>query len=488
MAFTPNVKSIHYQHQAAKWTKIQTLMNGEDGIKAAGELYLPKLSGQTDTEYESYKTRGTFFNAFSRTIAGLSGAIIRKEMTIKTNSKIKSLLQNVTLAGESVQEVTRMIIDNVLSYGYYGILSDMAPMKNPDEVMTDNPYWALYDCTSILNFEIKQLGDENKLIMLALAEVVYNKMPDNPLVLVATDQIRLMEIDKDGFLVVKIYQKKKDTTTTGEEIWAQYGDDLFPQIRGKRLDFIPFVFFGSMSNNPIPTAPPLLDLANLNIKHWQVSVDYYHGLHYCAMPTPWAAGFPNSTVLYIGAMKAWVSEDADAKCGFLEFSGQGLGAIEKALNNLEKQMAVMGSRMLEEQKRAAEAAETVSMRYSGDSATLSSVVNSVEQGLIKAIDMLGAWLVIEPSTEVKLNRDFVAQKLSPQEITALLQAWQACAISLDTFLYNLSVGEVLPAQRTIDDEKKLIEITAPDKSAFNNNFVEDETNKIINLKAFNGEK
>ena len=42
MAFTPNAKSIHYQNNVDKWTKVQTLLNGEDGIKAAGELYLPK--------------------------------------------------------------------------------------------------------------------------------------------------------------------------------------------------------------------------------------------------------------------------------------------------------------------------------------------------------------------------------------------------------------------------------------------------------------
>lgn len=455
--FTPNVKSIHYQNYADRWTKIQTLLNGEDGIKAAGELYLPKLSGQTDDEYKAYKARGTFFNAYSRTVSGLTGAIVRKEMTVKTDAKIDKLLGSITLAGESVQEVTRMVLDNIISYGYYGILVDMAPTPEGGKVADGNPYWALYDCASILNFETVQKGDENKLVMLALAEVVYEKSKDNPLLLIAVDRVRLLQIDEEGFLVVKIYVKKKSASEKGEEIWAQDGKDLMPQIRGKRLDNIPFVFFGAISNNPIPTAPPLLDMANLNIKHWQVSVDYYHGLHYCAMPTPWAAGFPASTILYLGAMKAWVSEDPNAKCGFLEFTGTGLGAVEKALANLESQMAVMGSRMLEEQKKAAEAAETVAMRYSGDSATLSSIVTSVEQGIMKAIDLIGMWLVMEPKAEVKLNRDFVAQKLSAQDITALIQAYQANTISLDTFLYNMTVGEILPANRTIEDEKLMIE-------------------------------
>jgi hypothetical protein len=155
-------------------------------------------------------------------------------------------------------------------------------------------------------------------------------------------------------------------------------------------------------------------------------------------------------------MKAWVSEDPQARCGFLEFTGTGLGAIVTALTKLETQMAVMGARMLEEQKKAAEAAETVAMRYSGDTATISDIVTSVEQGIIKIIDLLGVWLKIDAKTEVRMNRDFVSQKLSSQDITALLQAYNGGGISLETFLYNLSVGEVLPADRTIEMEKELI--------------------------------
>lgn len=477
MELVPNTKGIYYKNQQLKWAKIQTVLQGEDGIKAAGEVYLPKLSGQQPAEYEAYKNRGSFFNAFQRTVEGLTGAIIRKEPSIKCAPKVDDLLASITLAGESIQEVIRMVTQNLISYGYYGILVDMPPAAE-GVVATENPYFALYTCDAILNFETIQQGDEDKLIMLALAEVVYKKNPENMLQLLAIEQVRLLQIDDAGFLVVRIFQKQQDASTKGKEVWIQVGDDIIPKIRGSRMDFIPFVFFGAASNNPVPTSPPLMDLVNLNIKHWQVTVDYYHGLHYCAMPTPWAAGFPSSTELYIGAQKAWISEDPQAQCGFLEFTGTGLGAIEKALNNLEKQMAIMGARMLEEQKKAAEAAETVLMRYSGDTATLSNVVTCVESGMIKSIDLLAMWMKIDGKTEVHMNRDFVAAKLGPQEITALLQAWQSGGISLDTFLYNLSVGEILPADVTIEDEKTRIkkEMDAMPATAINpnENFVSED--------------
>jgi len=62
-----------------------------------------------------------------------------------------------------------------------------------------------------------------------------------------------------------------------------------------------------------------------------------------------------------------------------------------------------------------------------------------------------------------LNRDFVSGKMSAQDITALLQALQAGKISIDTFLYNLQRGEILPEMRTIEDEKLLIASSGNDE-------------------------
>jgi hypothetical protein len=451
-----DTKSTFYKKFMPKWAKIEAVSGGEDAMKEAGDLYVPKLTGQTPQEYSKYLARGSFYNAFSRTVIGLTGAILRKEPQIKTVPKIDEILPHVTPTGESIQEVIRMVTQGVVEFGYWGILVDM-PSLAPDAVTSaGNPYFALYAPGTIFNFRLRQVGSEQKVVLLCLAEVTYEPDADNPLEMIEQSKVRILSLDDStgvDKLLVQVFREDRQ----GKEIkWIQEGEDIYPIIRGKNLDYIPFVFFGAVSNNPIPTVPPLMDLVNVNIKHWQVSVDFFHGLHYCAIPTPWAVGFPKDSNLYVGGQKAWISEDANAKCGYLEFTGQGLAAVSGSLTKLESQMAVLGARMLEEQKKAAEAADTVRMRYSGDNATLASIVTSVEQGIMKAIDYLAKWLAIEAQCELKLNREFVSEKLSAQDITALVGAWQASSISLDTFLYQLQVGEILPADRTIDAEKKLI--------------------------------
>jgi len=460
-ALTPNAKSKEYKSKEPEWTKIEAVMGGESAMKYAGTMYLPKLSGQTDDEYNAYISRGSFFNAFKRTVIGLTGAVVRKEPQIKCPPTVDNLLPFITLNGESIQEVIRVVIENQIEYGYFGILVD-APVVDENQAKIGsaaNPYFALYPAATILNLQTKQIGDESKLVMLCLSEKVDLPSTDNPFVMVSEDRVRVLTIE-GGILVVKVYRKVLQENNK-KEIWEQVGGDMYPKIRGKNWTEIPFVFFGCISNSPIPEDPPLIDLANLNIKHWQVNVDYYHGLHYCALPTPYACGFGKDTTLYLGALKAWISEDPTAKCGFLEFTGQGLEAVVKALERIEAQMAVMGARLLEDQKKAAEAADTVRMHFSGDSATLSSIVNSSEQGFIKALNYLAQWIGAKESSEVKLNREFVSEKLSAQDITALLQARQAGEISQDTFLYKLQLGEILPADRTIEQEKALAKEQKP---------------------------
>jgi hypothetical protein len=60
-----------------------------------------------------------------------------------------------------------------------------------------------------------------------------------------------------------------------------------------------------------------------------------------------------------------------------------------------------------------------------------------------------------------LSTDFVSNKISSQQLTAITAALQSGAISLETYFYNLEQGEMFPDAWTIEDEKRAIEETPP---------------------------
>jgi len=444
-------KSIFYNQRVGSWATIADILEGEDVVKAKGELYLPKLKGQKAADYKAYINRGSFFNAFARTVQGLSGAVMRKPIIVEVPKSMEEWLERVTLDGLSFKDVAKLVVDELLIYGYFGILVDI---ENKADI---HPYLSLYNAVNIFNLKYDYLNGDFKLTRLVLGESEFVESMEDKYVQEEVEQVKVLELDEGGFLVVSNYKRVEKKKASDDE-WVLVDKPIMPNIRDKRFDFIPFQFFGAMANLPIPPKPPLIDVVWQNLQHWRLDVDYHHGLHFCALPTPWAAGFKKDAKLYIGPEMAWVSERPEARCGYLEFSGEGLRAIKEAMENSERRMAVLGARMLEQQKKAVEAAETHRVRSSGDSATLGSIANAAELGLLEILRIVADWMNQEPSKiTVTMNKDFVNQKLTSQELTSLLAAVQAGRISMDTFLHNLKVGEILPEDRTIDEEKEMIE-------------------------------
>jgi len=77
--------------------------------------------------------------------------------------------------------------------------------------------------------------------------------------------------------------------------------------------------------------------------------------------------------------RAWVSDVAGAQAGYLEFTGQGLTTFERAMGRDERLMAVLGSRLLHDQKKVGETAEAIRLRQSGEDSVLTAIATSVSE-------------------------------------------------------------------------------------------------------------
>ncbi len=74
------VDTVHpdYFENKGKWQRCRDVIDGEETVKERGEDYLPKPAGQTDDDYEAYKTRALFYNATGRTLDAMVGMVFRK--------------------------------------------------------------------------------------------------------------------------------------------------------------------------------------------------------------------------------------------------------------------------------------------------------------------------------------------------------------------------------------------------------------------------
>jgi len=422
---------------------LDDFFDGERRVKEKGDRYTPKLEGHIDkpTLYAQYKAFGILYNVLHRTRQGLKGAIVRKPLDIDFPEGKKELLDDIMITGASFNDLSREVCDDVIGYGRCGALVDIYED-------TQLPYVAFYKTMSILDWP-KSKKDKQEI---TLQEMIEETNSDDELVEI--EQRRKLELDGAGRYCVSVYRKASDTDDT----WVLHEGPIYPKYKGKTLDYIPFVFFGSSNNTPEPSRPPLLDLLSLSKGHWKLTVAYQYALNLTGLPTPCFAGFEfeEGAVTPLGSGASYHTADAQAKSWFLQTGGSGLAEMEHGLDRIEKQMAVVGARLLEEQKSGVEAAETIKVRSSGDSATLADIAGNIENGLTKVLKYVGALVGITEKVRCGVNKDFVSARLSPQDITALLAAVQSGNMSVETFLWNLQQGETLQPGRSIEEEQEAI--------------------------------
>ena len=126
--------------------------------------------------------------------------------------------------------------------------------------------------------------------------------------------------------------------------------------------------------------------------------------------------------------------------------------------------------MLFAESRDAEAFETVQLRASADTASLSRMSSAMSASLSQAMQV-AAWWSDKTSSKmpkdysetnfIVVSQDFVSAGMNPQTLTALVSALQMGAISYPTFFYNLQKGEMYPEGTTADEEKRDLEQESP---------------------------
>ena len=477
------VNSTHPDYDASlpAWLRARDVFAGEDAVKAAAEKYLPRLDCQDDKEYLAYKNRASFFNASARTADGFVGLIFRRDPTFKlpdtgtgVGDALTEFVEDADMLGTSLAAFSKKLVAEIINVGRSGTLVDW------NAEAEQRAYAVAYSAEDIINWHTERVNGRNVLTLIVLKEVsVMPATETDPFVPDEIQQLRVLKLvppqttaenaKADWSYQVEIWQflaegqNASGSSKRGKKKWKLV-DTLTPLRLGKPLPLIPFVFHGPRHSLPEVDKVPLADIIAVNLNHYRLTADYLHGMHFTALPTAWVSGFDKNSSLRIGSSTAWVAETSGATAGFLEFTGQGLTTFERAMDRDEQLMAVLGTRMLESRKRVGETAAAIELRQSGENSILNTVSLSVSASLTQVLRWVYWWNSTEPIPDAigpnlvlaSLNTDFSITGMSFQEITALVAAWQAGAISQATMLDLFRAGEVIAPGRTNEEELKLL--------------------------------
>lgn len=296
------------QYWMPEWEKIRDSFVGTRQIKDKGVEYLPKLDGMTDDEYKTYKRNAVFFNMVARTVTGLTGTLFRRAPVVE-NLPSDISTDSLSKDGEDLFIFAKSLAQEIVTVGRHGVLVDMAPDAERPE-----PYLCGYIAENILDWEYRTVRGKNVLSRVVLREINIVRSPTalgvfseqnatrvNPASFQTASRAgtsgtiaggnrqyfaayRVLELveQEDGSM---IYQQQVFRNDNGHaDLINTVPEIVIPVRRGEPLDFIPFVFFGPYSNTPGIEKPPVLDITDINISHYNSYAHLEQGRFYTGLP------------------------------------------------------------------------------------------------------------------------------------------------------------------------------------------------------------
>jgi hypothetical protein len=214
----------------------------------------------------------------------------------------------------------------------------------------------------------------------------------------------------------------------------------------------------------LTSSPPLIDIANLNLTHYQRQADLIHALHIAAMPILVLEGWDDAEdATSVGVNYGMVTTPGN-KVYYVNADSGSFNAQHEELKELELQMSTLGISKLLGQKYVAESADAKRIDQMQANSVLAIISMELESSLQQAFYFAARYLNIEPP-KINISRDFDFYRMLGQDISVIGQLRAEGALSDATYLEILRSGEIIPESVNMDDELAEIKRLTEEKKA-----------------------
>ena len=359
----------------------------------------------------------------------LAGMLTRKPVRLEDVSDVVTeQLFDVDLQGNDLNVWTFETAKRCIRYGHVGVLVD-APKAGEN----GRPYWTQYTPRDILGWRSEIKDGKQQLTQLRLMETI--TVPDG---LYGEKQVQQVRVLTPG--AFEIHQKDKK------------GDFVLIDEGSTSLSEIPFAVAYSNRVGVLESRPPLADIAELNLKAYQVQSDLDNQLHISAVPMLAIYGFPQSAEEISAGPGEALALPETARSEYIEPSGNSYSAQFQRLDQIASQINELGLAAVLGQKLSAETAEAKRIDRSQGDSTMMVIAQQMQDLIDNCLGFHAQYMQQSQVGSSFINRDFLATRLEPDEIQALLQLYTAGTITQETLLNQLSAGEVLGDEFDVEEE------------------------------------
>ncbi len=471
------IPSIGYDVMSEDWVLIHDLLGGTRSMREASTGWLPQEPSESDGNYAIRLGRSILYNGYEDTVAKLKNRPFTYPITIvELPADIKYLENDVDGTGKSLETFTKDVLETIIKYGVAHIFIDHTKIdavaegeevtKADEERLGARVFLSVVSPPDLIGWQTEKIEKVAELKQIRIKETT----------IVADGDYGDAELDS-----ITVYNKDS------WEIHEQQDPDkpelyVLTDLGEMSLGKIPLVTIYATRTGFMTAKPPLMNLAWLNLKHWQSYSDQTNILRFTRFGLMFGKGFPKdviSTGLDVGPTKAILlgtgSEAADLK--YVEHNGKAIEAGQKDIEDIEQKMRVLGN-----QPMMKEMPDTATATRADESRTISQLqswVKSTEKGLRQALEIACEWRKIEPpeTMAVEIYSDFEAVVLGSGDKELLIKMEQNGNITTERLLKEQKRRGVFSPDMEPEEEAKAAQQESNDELK---SFLPDDANQNQN--------
>lgn len=441
----PSYQCAAYITQYPDWVLVDDFFVGTRQVRAKGKAYLPKSPAEHEEDYKARLDQAVFWNAFKRTIEGLTGMVFRKSPKFSENTpdvisdKDTGDAENIDNAGSHFDVFTKRTFKEALKDGHSFILVDMpeaVTVNKPDATAADEigrrPYWVHVCADQVVNWETEVVDGKTILSQVTIEEHITEKA--GRFMQKQITQYRVLTPNK-----WEIWRKKADSVTDEYDVYKE---------GPITIGVIPLAPVYCNQTGYFTSQPPLLDLAWENGRHYVLQSDLDNILHVANVPMGYmikriikrdAAG--NELPPKIGP-NTWTDFDEGGGIYFAEHSGSAIGGAQTEIEKSRGNMAALGLLLLAQQPKVQRTATESGLDYEAESSELAGMVRGLEDGVELALSYHAMFRGLPSGGSVTFNKDFTKVKLDSAMIQVLANMVAVGDMELEQLYWVLEQGEI----------------------------------------------
>lgn len=447
----PDTVSAAVGAMQAELTIVRDLWNGYRALRAKSTTYLPQHPGEEAYDYRIRLNRPAFFNAFARSVRGLTGFAFRKDPVLGENVPpiIAEHWKDIDRVGTDGAVFLKQAFQDVLIAGHGCILVDAPPAPEgltlaQERELELRPFWVYIRPDDIVSFRATVDNGVTRLEQIVFRETIEEQTGEFLTEPKTRYRIYRRVIDPEsGPIITWELQEKVD------KVWATVEKGIV-----RNVDTIPVAPVYANRTGLWTSTPPLIDLAYANLLHYQTSSDLLHAQHIACVPILFGRGIKTEE-LTVGPNSAVIVEETEgAELKWVETSGNAIGQTRELLKDIEGQLAVLGLEMLRREARIQETAEAKRLDRSEQDSQLASCVRSLRDAVETALKFHAQMLQLPTGGSIVVNTDFQARTLDAAMLEQYRLAVTEGRISLDTLWSIMEEYGALPADFDPELERK----------------------------------